>query len=144
MENAHHGADHNLAQVEELGSVGEKQIARMLDRYKVRFLYEYPVAVVDRGKVRVWYPDFWLPDYGVAIEYAGVTGSEDYSSGVAHKKEVFENAGISCVYVDPEGLNGGWPKRVLAQVRGILADRLIEFDSLETRLASGQKVKSRE
>ena len=117
-------------------SEGERQIARLLERSNIRFEYEYPLSVVDRGKVRVWYPDFWLPDYGIAIEYAGVTDSEDYTAGVAHKKEVFENAGVPCIYVDLEGLNGGWPKRLLAQIRDVLAKRLTEFDSLETRLAS--------
>jgi len=39
-------------------SWGEEQIARLLDRYGTSYQYEYPVAVVDRGKTRIWYPDF--------------------------------------------------------------------------------------
>jgi len=35
---------------------GEEQIARFLDRNGIVYKYEYPLAVVDRGKVRVYYP----------------------------------------------------------------------------------------
>jgi len=65
------------AMVEREGSAGEKQVARMLDRYRIRYDYVHPMAVVDRGKVRLWYTDFWLPDYALAIEYCGVQ-SESY------------------------------------------------------------------
>ena len=130
----HYKGQNARAEVEESGSAGEKQIARMLNHYQVRFFYEHPVAVLDREKVRVWYPDFWLPDYGVAIEYAGVKGNEDYDAGIDHKKEVYRASGVSCLFVDVQDLRGGWPKRLLWNIRCVLAARMAEFDSLETRL----------
>ncbi len=33
---------------------------------------EMPLAIVDRGKTKIWYPDFRLPEYGMIIEYFGI------------------------------------------------------------------------
>ena len=49
-------------------SRGEVQIARFLDRNSILYNYEQPLAVVDQGKTRVWYPDFQLPEYSMIIE----------------------------------------------------------------------------
>lgn len=103
----------------------------MLGRYGVRFFYEHPVAVVDRGKVGLWHPDFWLPDFGVAIEYNGVVQDKDYAQGVEHKKAVYKAVGLPCVYVNPAALQGCWPKRIKGQIRSVLAERLAKFDALE-------------
>lgn len=124
-------------QLEQRGSKGEKQIGRMLTRYDVRYFYEHPVAVIDRGKVRVWYCDFWLPDYGMAIEYAGVINDENYSAGIEHKKMTYAVNGISCVFVDARSLRGYWPKQILEQVRSTLVDRLARFDALDRGYGGG-------
>lgn len=121
--------DRALDEVEETGSNGEKQIARMLRRHGMRFFYEHPVAVRDRGKVRVWYPDFWLPNFGIALEYAGVDGSEDYRNGIEHKKAVYQTNGLSCVFLDPESIHGYWPGQVIQEIRHALTVRLAHLDS---------------
>ena len=121
-------------EVEQHGSAGEKQLARMLEHYQVRFFNEHPVAVLDRGKVRVWYCDFWLPDYSVAIEYAGVTGNRDYDAGIAHKKAVYDASGVPCLFVHAHDLHGHWPKRLMKNIHHLLTERLATFDSLETRI----------
>jgi len=119
--------------VERRGSAGEKQLARMLDHYRMRFFYEHPLAVLNRGKVRVWYCDFWLPDYSVALEYAGMTGNPDYDAGIAHKKAVYEASGVSCLFVYPDDLRGYWPKQLMKSIHQVLAERLAAFDSLQAR-----------
>lgn len=53
-------------------SFGENQIGRLLNRYDIPALYEYPTRVFDRGKERTWHPDFTLPMAGLIIEYAGM------------------------------------------------------------------------
>ena len=136
MANEYAGRDCADNGVERTGSAGEKQIARMLKRYGVRYCYEHPVAVIDRSKVRVWYPDFWLPDFGIAIEYVGRTTNEDYNGGVEHKRAVYQAMGIPCVYVDVSSLKGAWPKRILGQIHETLQERLNLFDDLETRVVS--------
>jgi hypothetical protein len=41
---------------ERFRSWGETQIARCLNRYGIRYLYEHPLAVVDEGKTKIWHP----------------------------------------------------------------------------------------
>jgi len=41
-------------------SRGEEQIARFLERNGIAYQYEYPLAVIDQGKTRIYYPDFRL------------------------------------------------------------------------------------
>ena len=128
------GLEDTTGGVEQVGSNGEKQIARMLSRYGVRHVYEYPVAVRDRGKVRVWYPDFWLPEYAIAIEYVGGISNRDYAAGIEHKRDIYRDAGVACVFVGTDMSNGYWPARIMRQMRDILAERMARFDSLEKDL----------
>lgn len=37
-------------------SKAEIQIARLLDRERIAFRYEHPLAVIDRRMLRIWYP----------------------------------------------------------------------------------------
>ena len=121
--------DAALDRVERYGSAGEKQIARALAGYGVRFLYEHPVAVIDRGKVRLWYPDVLLTDYGIAIEYLGIEHDEDYSRGAEHREAVFQDAGIPYLTIRPSDLRGEWPKRFLERIHGLLEERLARFEA---------------
>ena len=90
-------------------SWGEEQIARLLDRSRINYQYEYPVAVVDRGKTRIYYPDFRLPEYGLIIEYFGVNGDSGYDKRKRHKIEVYKKAGIDGLYLTRDSLRGDWP-----------------------------------
>jgi hypothetical protein len=129
---SYEGLDGALDRVERYGSAGEKQIARMFAGYGVRFLYEHPVSVVDRGKVRLWYPDLWLPEYCIALEYIGMERHNGYSPGAARRKEVFDHAGIPYLTVRSSDLTGEWPKRVLNNVHAIPKERLDGFESNAT------------
>ena len=120
-----------LDEVEKRGSRGEKQIARMLRRYGIRYVYEHPIAVLDRGRVRIWYPDVWLPDYGIVIEYAGSRADKDYVEGIEHKKAVYAVAGYPAIFLDGESLNGGWPRKVIERIGDIVKERARRFDSLD-------------
>jgi len=42
------------------------------------------MAVMDRGAVRLWYPDF-SQQYGLLIEYFGVNGERDYLERTRHR-----------------------------------------------------------
>ena len=127
------GLESKTGGVEQVGSNGEKQIARMLKHYGVRYLYEHPVAVRDRGKVRVWYPDMWLPDYAIAIEYAGRTDDERYMEGIRHKKDVYDAAGIACIFVDSGFFSRNWPAAIFNQIRRVLDDRVVKFERMMER-----------
>lgn len=108
-------------------SWGEEQIARLLDRNRISYQYEYPLAVIDQGKTRIYYPDFRLPDYGLIIEYFGVNGDPGYNQRTMHKIDVYKQAGIDGLFLTKESFKGDWPTRIMGQIEGILKNRLDKF-----------------
>ena len=112
-------------------SWGEQQIARLLDRNEIAHRYEHPLAVVDRGKTKIWYPDFKLHEYGMIIEYFGVNGKRDYDEQARHKMRIYEENGIDGLFLTEASLKGDWPGRILGGIEGILKDRLNRFSMRE-------------
>jgi len=108
-------------------SKAEVQIARLLEKNNITYRYEQPVAVIDRGKTRLWYPDFYLPDYAVVIEYFGVNGDTSYDNRTKHKIEVYKKSGIEGLFLTEASLRGDWSERILGQIEEILRNRLDEF-----------------
>ena len=108
-------------------SWGEEQIARLLDRNGIAFQYEYPLALHDRGKLRLYYPDFTLPECGMILEYFGVNGNPEYDQKTRRKLKVYQNAGIDGLYLTRESLRGDWPTTILNGIEGILQARLNRF-----------------
>jgi hypothetical protein len=70
-------------------SKAEIQIARLLDRERIAFRYEHPLAVIDRDKTKIWYPDFSLSDYGMIIEYFGMNDDSGYRKRAERKMQVY-------------------------------------------------------
>jgi len=122
----HHAHAEDLAG-DPFKSEGERQIARLLERLDVPYRYEHPLAVLDRGKGRTWYPDFLLPEYGIILEYAGMGDSESYERTLRHKKEVYDDLGVSVIYVEPADFSGFWPRRLAERIKTVLAQRLETF-----------------
>lgn len=108
-------------------SWGETQIARLLDRNGLPYLYEHPLAVIDDGKTRVWYPDFQLRGFGLLIEYCGRPDDPDYAAGMARKKAVYRANGLTAMMITPDQFEGDWPSRLLGSIEAVLADRLERF-----------------
>jgi hypothetical protein len=108
-------------------SKGEVQIARFLDRNNIGYQYEHPAAVVDSGKVRIWYPDFHLPEYGMIIEYFGVNGKKDYDEQAKHKMCVYKQNGIGGLFLAEASFKGDWPGYIIGEIEGILKNRLSRF-----------------
>jgi len=108
-------------------SWGEEQIGRLLDKNAISYQYEYPVAVVDQGKVRLVYPDFALPELGLIIEYFGMNGDAEYDEQARHKIELYKQAGIEGLFLTRDSLRGDWPGYILSQIGGILKRRLDRF-----------------
>ena len=108
-------------------SRGEVQIGRFLDRNGIAFNYEHPLAVVDRGKIRVWYPDFQLPEYSTIIEYFGINGKNSYDEQARHKMAVYRQNGIEGIFMTEAYFRGDWPGRILGDMEDILKGRLDKF-----------------
>ncbi len=96
-------------------SRGEAQVGRVLDRYGIPFLYEWPTYVYDRGRYRIWRPDFTLPTYaGLIVEYAGMPDVPAYAQGIAHKRHAYAANRLRAVFVYPSDLRArDWPARLV-------------------------------
>jgi hypothetical protein len=110
-------------------SWGEQQIARLLERNGIAYKYEHPVAVVDRGKTKIWYADFYLPGYGLIIEYFGVNGDAGYDERTKHKTHVYRDNGIEGLFLTERSFKGDWPTRIISQIEDVLEQRLGKFRS---------------
>jgi len=95
-------------------SRGEAQIGRLLDRYGIPFFYEQALIVYDRGRHKLWHPDFTLPTYdSLLIEYAGMPDKPEYMAGIRHKQRVYTSNEIAAMFVYPSDLTGpDWPVRL--------------------------------
>ena len=104
-------------------SRGEAQVGRLLDRYEIPFLYEQRTVVLDRGRYRIWRPDFTLPEHnGAIVEYAGMPDLPRYMEGTRHKQRAYKANGIPAMFVYPEDLTGPcWPERLIERVRRVSA-----------------------
>lgn len=99
----------------------------MFERYGVPFHYEQPVAVNDRERTRIWYPDFFLCGQGLFLEYGGREHDPAYAQGLAHKQAVYAANGLTVLTVWPDMFRGNWPTRILDQIETTLSDRLAMF-----------------
>jgi hypothetical protein len=90
----------------------------MLDRYGVPFYHEQPTVVYDRGRYRIWHPDFTLPEQkGLVVEYAGMMDIPDYARGIRHKREAYRANGIAALFLYPADLAGsGWDEKVYQKI----------------------------
>jgi len=98
-----------------------------LDRNGIACQYEYPVAVIDQGKTRIYYPDLRLPEYGLIIEYFGVNGNSCYDQQRKGKIEVYKKAGVDGLFLTRDSLRGDWPNRIIGQIEDVLKKRLDRF-----------------
>lgn len=74
----------------------EKLVASYLRELNIWWIYESPVFVYDeKGRPRVWTPDFYLPKLGIYIEVCG--GRNDKSYG--YREEIYRKNGIYVIFV---------------------------------------------
>jgi len=89
-------------------SHSEEIIANILDRHNIKYSYEKSTCVEDKqDKERLWYPDFYLKDHGILIEYIGRRKGEDeknYSKRIEAKKEVYDKMGVKYMFIHPEDI----------------------------------------
>ncbi|MGD8451637.1 MAG: hypothetical protein PVJ57_07440 [Phycisphaerae bacterium] len=99
-------------------SRGEAQVGRLLDRSGIPFFYEQPTLIYDRGRHRIWYPDFTLPTYnGLIVEYAGMMDIPSYAAGIHHKVVTYATNGIPALFIYPTDLqHRAWPTRFIRHV----------------------------
>ena len=119
-------------------SKGEREIAEFLRGQQIAFQYEYPLAVVDRGKTKIWYPDFRLPEYGMIMEYFGMNGDSSYNEQMAHKMKVYQEAGINGIYLTESTMRGPWQEMVVERIEQTLEGKLRKIQRCRVSMNSKQ------
>jgi hypothetical protein len=99
-------------------SEGERRIAGFLDENSIRYHYEPGVLVNHpRGKPRIWYPDFYLPEFGVYIEYYGLSGRQNYDRGIKAKESAYSRTGLNVIPVYPWTFNENWKGYIMKELK---------------------------
>lgn len=76
---------------------GERQTADYLTYLGIFWKYHHPVTITDEEDLsRIYYPDFFLPQFGVYIEVCGANRKKEYTR---RKKLYFKN-NIKVVFVE--------------------------------------------
>ncbi|MEE4264860.1 MAG: hypothetical protein V2I56_19405 [Desulfobacteraceae bacterium] len=79
-------------------SKGEEKIANYLDLTKIRYQYEPAVIIESQArKPRIWYPDFYLPEFKTYIEYYGMAGNQKYDQGIRSKTQAYQKSGFDVI-----------------------------------------------
>jgi hypothetical protein len=119
-------------------SAGERKIADILNKYGITFVYEQPLAVQDhQNKLRIWYPDFFLPEYGIYLEFNGFEGNPNYDNGIMLKNLAYKKNGINIIGITPSIQNGQLENYILNSIYGIQKTRYSRIKSRIYALRTG-------
>lgn len=115
-------------------SRGEEAIAEILTNYNIDFVYEYPLLIKetkenDSEKLRIWYPDFWLPKYSIIIEYFGMDEDPVYHRGKVAKINAYKKLDIDCIPVYPKTLQGDLKSYLLINIKKLINDKVRHFEN---------------
>jgi len=113
-------------------SKGEYEIAKFLNEMNIDFEYEFPIAVVDQNKAKIWYPDFYLKEYQIVIEYFGMYNhNEGYKDVTEHKKDIYKACGIQ--FLPIYELNTNWKEYVLRSILSHLEHKKDKMNKIVDR-----------
>jgi hypothetical protein len=115
-------------------SAGEKAIAEVLTKYNIDFVYEHPILVKenkegDSEKLRIWYPDFWLPKYSIIIEYFGMVGNKEYDKGKKAKLEAYKKPDLDCISVKPSTVKKDLKAYLLISIKKLINEKVRHFEN---------------
>lgn len=115
-------------------SKGERAIAEVLKKYNIDFVYEYPILIKetkdgDTEKLRIWYPDFWLPKYSIIIEYFGIVGDKHYDNCKKEKLKAYRNLDLDCIPVKPSTIKKNLRAYLLKSIKRLINDKVRHFEN---------------
>lgn len=117
-----------------LKSKGEYAIAAVLDKYNIEYVYEHPILIKetkygDNEKLRIWYPDFWLPKYSIIIEYFGIEGNKNYDEGKKAKLEAYKAMNLDCISVKPSTIKKDLKAYLLINIKKQINEKVRYFEN---------------
>jgi len=134
--------EYKLRQFRPYKSAGESKIAKILKKYGIDFKYESPVTVNDQqNNLRIWYPDFYLPEYGIYLEYNGINGNLDYDIGKARRESTYKKNGLEVINIGHHIQPGQLENHILDGIYGIQKERYSRIKSRIYALRTGMSSK---
>ena len=106
-----------------LKSEGERRIAYFLESNSIKYHYEPGLLINSDEKPRIWYPDFYLPEFGAYIEYFGLAGKQNYDEGIKRKETLYSKTGLAVISVYPWTFTGDWQEYILEELERITIGR---------------------
>ncbi|NIO22376.1 MAG: hypothetical protein GTN76_17035, partial [Candidatus Aenigmarchaeota archaeon] len=88
--------------------------------------YHYEPGVLVNSvyeKPRIWYPDFYLPEFGAYIEYFGLVGKQNYDGGIKTKEDAYSKTGLEVIPVYPWTFAGNWQGYIMKELEQITIRR---------------------
>jgi hypothetical protein len=106
-------------------SEGERRIADFLEDNSIKYQYEPALLInTEYEKPRIWYPDFYLPEFVTYIEYFGLVGRQQYDNGIKRKEAQYAKSGVSVIPVYPWTFTGKWQQYIMTELERITTNRL--------------------
>jgi hypothetical protein len=105
-------------------SEGERRIADFLGSNSIKYHYEPGLLINSVSqKPRLWYPDYYLPEFGAYIEYYGLVGRQNYDEGIKRKEIQYSKAGLEVIPVYPWTFDGNWQEYIMNELERITISR---------------------
>ena len=98
-------------------SEGERRIANFLEDNSIRYQYEPGLLVNSDGdRPRIWYPDFYLPEFASYIEYFGLVGRQSYDRGIKRKLAGYSKMGMDVIPIYPWTFADNWQRYIMKEL----------------------------
>jgi len=99
-------------------SKGERRIADFFDNNSIKYQYEPGVLINSaENKTRIWYLDFYLPEFGVYAEYYGMAGDKNYNQGIKVKETAYSKNGLEVIPVYPWMFSEDWQGYIMRELK---------------------------
>mgnify|MGYP001557092685 CR=1 FL=1 len=112
-------------------SNGERRIAGFLEENQIDYKYEQGVLVQTREKLqRIYYPDFYLTEFNMYIEYYGMAGNPDYDNGIRIKESAYALTGLDVIAIYPKNFRTDWKGHIIKEIETKIQS---EYESLSSK-----------
>ena len=115
-------------------TLGEKQTADFLTSLSIFWRFHHPVTIYDEENLpRIYYPDFFLPQFGVYIEVCGSNRKEEYD----RRKKIYFANNIKVIFVETFKDSVKWKTFLLNALYSIQVERMaILYTSIGQKIFS--------
>ena len=120
-------------------SNAERKIAGYLNENHIKYRYEAGVLINSHeGKIRIWYPDFYLPEFKAYIEYYGMMNQPGYNKGIQIKESVYEKNDMDVIAVYPWMFAEDWKGYIMDEIEKTMKKRYSLFKSKQAQYRGRQ------